>query len=77
MDAQKDILRSVEVPGSKTEVLAFWINAYNFCTLLDIKENVELSSDMKTRGWKNKIFNIAGKLYSLDESSGLYSRILL
>ena len=67
VDAQKKLLESVSVPSSKTEALAFWINAYNFFTLADVKANVELTGSMKDRGWKNKIFNVAGKMHSLDE----------
>ncbi len=50
---------------TENEKLAFWINAYNFFTLLDIKNHYPIDS-MKDLGWKNKRFQVADKKYSLD-----------
>ena len=48
------------------EKLAFWINAYNYFTLYDVKNHYPIKS-MKDLGWKSKRFLVAGKKYSLDD----------
>ena len=51
---------------TKNEKLAFWINAYNYFTLYDVKNYYPIKS-MKDLGWKNKRFVVAGTKYSLDD----------
>ena len=44
-------LRSVKEPEGRMEKLAFWINTYNFFTIVDVINNYPVSS-MKKIGWR-------------------------
>jgi hypothetical protein len=63
---QLEKLKTVKAPEEKKHKLAFWINAYNFFTIVDIVNNYPISS-MKKIGWKNKHHEVEGTLYSLDD----------
>ena len=63
---QSDILKATKVPTDLTKALTFWINAYNYFTLVDVYNNYPVES-MKDIGWKNEVHDIGGFLYSLDE----------
>lgn len=57
----EDLLRDGKV--------AFWINAYNACTIKLILENypeIESIRDL-SRPWKRETWGVGGKLYSLDQ----------
>ncbi|MCP4253155.1 MAG: DUF547 domain-containing protein [Candidatus Scalindua sp.] len=62
---QLEKLKTVKVPEEKKHKLAFWINAYNFFTIVDVINNYPISS-MKKIGWRSKHHEIEGALYSLD-----------
>lgn len=51
---------------SKETKLAFWINVYNFYTIVEIKNNFPLTS-MKNLGWKRPIVKVNRKLLTLDQ----------
>ena len=59
-------LESTLPPKEKIQALAFWINAYNFFTLVDMDKHYPVKS-MKNIGWKKKKFKVNGKKYSLDQ----------
>ncbi len=59
-------LKSISPPKKRIQALAFWINAYNFFTLVDMDKNYPVKS-MKKIGWKKKKFKVNGKKYSLDQ----------
>ncbi len=63
---QLDKLKKIKVPEEKKYQLAFWINAYNFFTIVDVVNNYPITS-MKKIGWKDKHHQVEGKLYSLDD----------
>ena len=63
---QKSILKRLTPPSKKNEKLAFWINAYNFFTLVEIANNYPVQSMMKI-GWKNKAHLVDNTKHSLDE----------
>lgn len=52
-------------PSNRFEKLAFWINAYNFFTVVEVTENYPVDS-MKDIGWKKVRHNVGGSKYSLD-----------
>jgi hypothetical protein len=62
---QLEKLKTVKAPEEKKHKLAFWINAYNFFTIVDVVNNYPISS-MKKIGWKNKHHQIEDTLYNLD-----------
>ncbi|MGR3293559.1 MAG: DUF547 domain-containing protein [Candidatus Scalindua sp.] len=62
---QLEKLKTVKAPEEKKYKLAFWINAYNFFTIVDVVNNYPITS-MKKIGWKNKHHEVEDTLYSLD-----------
>ncbi len=62
---QLEKLKTVKVPEEGKHKLAFWINAYNFFTIVDVANNYPVTS-MKKIGWKNSHHEVEGTLYSLD-----------
>ena len=62
---QLEKLKTVKVPEEGKHKLAFWINAYNFFTIVDVVNNYPITS-MKKIGWKSKHHEVEGTLYSLD-----------
>lgn len=62
---QLEKLKTVKVPEGKKHKLAFWINAYNFFTIVDVVNNYTITG-MKKIGWKNKHHEVEDTLYSLD-----------
>jgi len=63
---QLEKLKTVKAPEGEKHKLAFWINAYNFFTIVDVVNNYPITS-MKKIGWKNKHHEVEGTLYSLDD----------
>ncbi len=63
---QLDKLKKIKAPEEKKYKLAFWINAYNFFTIVDVVNNYPITS-MKKIGWKDKHHEIEGALYSFDD----------
>ncbi len=62
---QLEKLKTVKAPEGEKHKLAFWINAYNFFTIVDVVNNYPITG-MKKIGWKNKHHEIENTLYSLD-----------
>jgi hypothetical protein len=62
---QLEKLGTVEAPEETSHKLAFWINAYNFFTIVDVVNNYPITG-MKKIGWKDKHHKVEGTLYSLD-----------
>ncbi len=62
---QLDKLKTVKTPEERKHKLTFWINAYNFFTIVDVVNNYPITS-MKNIGWKNKHHEVEETLYSLD-----------
>ena len=62
---QLEKLKTVKVPEEVKHKLAFWINAYNFFTIVDVVSNYPITS-MKKISWKSKHHEVEGTLYSLD-----------
>ncbi len=62
---QREELETVKAPEEKKHKLAFWINAYNFFTIVDVVNNYPVTG-MKKIGWKSKHHEVEGVLYSLD-----------
>jgi len=62
---QLEKLKTVKVPEERRHKLAFWINAYNFFTIVDVVSNYPITS-MKKIGWKSKHHEAEGTLYRLD-----------
>ncbi len=62
---QLEKLKTVKAPEGKNHKLAFWINAYNFFTIVDVVNNYPIAG-MKKIGWKSKHHEIENTLYSLD-----------
>lgn len=62
---QLEKLKTVKAPEEKKHKLAFWINAYNFFTIVDVVHNYPITS-MKKIGWKNKHHQVGDMLYNLD-----------
>jgi len=58
-------LKTIKVPEEKKHKLTFWINAYNFFTIVDVVNNYPITG-MKKIGWQNKHHEVNGTLYSLD-----------
>ncbi|MBT3881469.1 MAG: DUF547 domain-containing protein [Candidatus Scalindua sp.] len=58
-------LKIVKTPEGETYKLAFWINAYNFFTIVDVVNNYPVAG-MKKIGWKSRHHEVEGVLYSLD-----------
>jgi hypothetical protein len=58
-------LKTVKAPDEIKHKLAFWINAYNFFTIVEVVNNYPISG-MKKIGWKNKHHGVEDMLYSLD-----------
>ena len=63
---QLEKLKTVKAPEEEKYKLAFWINAYNFFTIVDVVINYPITS-MKKIGWKNKHHQVEGTLYRLDD----------
>ncbi|MCM8543278.1 MAG: DUF547 domain-containing protein [Lentisphaeraceae bacterium] len=66
VQGQRTELIEASTPTNRYDKLAFWINAYNFFTLVEVTENYPVDS-MKDIGWKKARHNVGGKKYSLDE----------
>ena len=62
---QLEKLKTIKVPEEKKHKLAFWINAYNFFTIVDVANNYTITG-MKKIGWKNKHHKVEDTFYSLD-----------
>jgi len=62
---QLEKLKMVKAPEKRKHKLAFWINAYNFFTIVDVVNNYPITS-MKKIGWKSKHHEVESTLYSLD-----------
>ena len=62
---QLEELETVKAPEGEKHKLAFWINAYNFFTIVDVVNNYPITS-MKEIGWKDKHHEVEDTLYSLD-----------
>ena len=62
---QLEKLKTVKVPEGEKHKLAFWLNAYNFFTIVDVVNNYPITG-MKKIGWKNKHHEVEGTPYSLD-----------
>ncbi len=58
-------LKTVKAPDEKKHKLAFWINAYNFFTIVEVVNNYPIAG-MKKIGWKNKHHEVEDTPYSLD-----------
>ncbi len=58
-------LKTAKAPEETKAKLAFWINAYNFFTIVDVCSNYPLPS-MKEIGWKNTHHQVGNAKYSLD-----------
>jgi hypothetical protein len=63
---QKNILSKATIPHERVQLLTFWINAYNFFTIVEVINNKPVKS-MKDIGWKNRHHKVAQKEYSLDD----------
>ncbi|WP_162532338.1 DUF547 domain-containing protein [Candidatus Scalindua japonica] len=59
-------LKTVTSPKWTKDKLAFWINAYNFFTIVDVVNNYPITG-MKEIGWKNRHHEVDGVFYSLDD----------
>ncbi|MCP5003550.1 MAG: DUF547 domain-containing protein [Planctomycetes bacterium] len=68
-------LTSVKEPGEQKQKLAFWINAYNFFTIVDIVDNYPVKS-MKEIGWKTRHHTVNHKSHSLDDIEHKFIRPL-
>lgn len=66
LKGQNDVLKDIIIPKDSSKALTFWINAYNYLTLVEVYRHYPTKS-MKDIGWKNKVHSIGGSLYSLDE----------
>lgn len=62
---QAQRLRKAVPPRDRKGKLAFWINAYNFFTLVEVRDHYPVES-MKAIGWKKEHHVVGGKTYSLD-----------
>ena len=62
---QREKLKTVKVPEREKHKLAFWINTYNFFTIVDVVNNYPITG-MKKIGWKHKHHEVEDILYSLD-----------
>lgn len=65
IDSQIKSLQKTKSPDEAAAKLAFWINAYNFFTIVDVCANFPLTS-MKDIGWKNVRHQVGNTQYSLD-----------
>jgi hypothetical protein len=72
---QLEKLKTVKAPEGEKHKLAFWINAYNFFTIVDVVNNYPITG-MKKIGWKNKHHEVKGTLYSLDNVEHNVIRLL-
>lgn len=75
INQQIKVYATAKPPAKKQAKLSFWINAYNFFTLVDAQAHFPLKS-MKDVGWKNKNHTVNGKKLSLDEIEHKYIRPL-
>ena len=62
---QVQSLKTTQAPQGKPATIAFWINAYNFFTIVDVTKNYPIKS-MKDLGWKNVRHQVGNTKYSLD-----------
>ncbi|MCP4264067.1 MAG: DUF547 domain-containing protein, partial [Candidatus Brocadiaceae bacterium] len=62
---QLEKLKTVKVPEEEKHKLAFWINAYNFFTIVDVINKYPITG-IKKIGWKNEHHEVDGAFYSLD-----------
>jgi len=62
---QLEKLKTIKVPEEKKHKLTFWINAYNFFTIVDVVNNYPITG-MKKIGWKSRHHEVEGTPYSLD-----------
>ena len=63
---QLELLKKTPAPTRSLDKLAFWMNAYNFFTVIEINNNFPVES-MKDIGWRKVHHNVNGKNYSLDQ----------
>ena len=63
---QLQLFAKAQPPTEKQAKLSFWINAYNFFTLVDVQSHFPIKS-MKKIGWKKKHHIVNGKRLSLDK----------
>ena len=66
LNQQIQLFAKANPPIEKQAKLSFWINAYNFFTLVDVQTHFPISS-MKQIGWKQKNHIVNGKKLSLDK----------
>lgn len=66
LNQQRQVFVKAIPPIQKQAKLSFWINAYNFFTLVDVQAHFPISS-MKQIGWKQKNHVVNGKRLSLDK----------
>jgi len=67
MNEQVNQIKNCSIPPSFNDKLAFWINAYNFFTVVDVATHFPITSMKSDLGWSDKKFMIAGSKYSLDQ----------
>jgi len=65
VDKQIKNLSLAKAPEERKAKLAFWINAYNFFTIVDVCSSYPIKS-MKDIGWKNTIHQVGNTKFSLD-----------
>ena len=65
VNKQVQSLKTTQAPQGKFAKMAFWINAYNFFTIVDVTKNYPIKS-MKDLGWKNVRHQVGNTKYSLD-----------
>jgi hypothetical protein len=75
INQQIKVYAKAKPPAKKQAKLSFWINAYNFFTLVDAQSRYPLKS-MIDLGWKKKNHTVNGKKLSLDEIEHKYIRPL-
>ncbi len=63
---QSKKLNTTLPPKERSKKLAFWINAYNFFTLVEVVDHMPDIASLKDIGWKNKKFKVNKTPYSLD-----------
>ncbi len=66
IEEQKATLKATDLPIRQDEAKIFWINAYNFFTLVDMSSEWPVNS-MKDIGWTQDHHEVGGKIYSLDQ----------
>ncbi len=65
INTQIKSLKKTKAPIDTSGKLAFWINAYNFFTIVDVCSGFPVKS-MKDIGWKNVRHQVGNSKYSLD-----------